>query len=148
MRYLLLFAMIIFLTACNSESKAPGQGETAVLQDSIPPVPPKEATAYLQKLGNTKDELEIVNNLLKLDFVLKSNLYIDSLTEHRQGISFIKDSTGGNAEVISILAGYNGPQRFETYYHFYLNTKTKEIKVYDPVSDKALSVKEYLKTLK
>ena len=148
MRYLLLSAMLILLGACNNESDVPGQNGTDVLHDSISPAPAKEASAYMHKFGNTNAEREIINNLLKLDFVMKSDQYIDSLTDHRQGISFMQDSTAGSENAISVLAGYNGPQRFETYYHFYVNPKTMEVKVYDPVTDKTLSVKEYLKTLR
>ena len=47
---------------------------------------------------------------------------------------------------ITVEAGYNGELRFETYYHFYVNPGTLEIKVLDVVTDKKLTVKEFMKT--
>ena len=47
---------------------------------------------------------------------------------------------------IPVQAGYNGNDRFETYYRFFVNPKTMEIKVYDVADDKKLTIKEYLKT--
>lgn len=85
---------------------------------------------------------------MKLPFVLKSNNYIDSFSNHAHGISFMMDEPTGDEPDISVLAGYNGQQRFETYYHFLVNPKTLEIQVYDPVADTRLSVKEYLKKQK
>ena len=56
------------------------------------------------------------------------------------------DSTSNNEKEISVQAGYNGEQRFETYYRFFVNTETLEIKVYDAVNDKKLSVKAFIKS--
>jgi hypothetical protein len=57
---------------------------------------------------------------MKLPFVEKSNSYIDSFSNHRHGIAFMLDTAGNK---ISVLAGYNGPEKFETYYNFSINPK-------------------------
>ena len=83
---------------------------------------------------------------MKLPFVTKSSNYIDSFSNHKHGIAFMMDEPQENEPDISVQAGYNGGERFETYYRFFVNPKTMEIKVYDPVEDKKLTIKEYLKT--
>jgi hypothetical protein len=83
---------------------------------------------------------------MKLPFVIKSSNYIDSFSNHQRGIAFMMDEPQENETDVSVQAGYNGGERFETYYRFFVNPKTMEIKVYDPVEDKKLTIKEYLKT--
>ena len=58
------------------------------------------------------------------------------------------DAATKNETDISVQAGYNGTGRFETYYRFFVNPKTMDIKVYDPVEGEKLTLKEYLKTQK
>lgn len=161
MRSLLFIAFLIILAGCGNSSESTeisandSIAKEAVANDpvtnngsgAVSGTKPNEKT-YIHHFGTTKHEVEITNDLLKLPFVLKTDSYIDSLTEHRRGISFMLDSAASNENEISVQAGYNGPERFETYYRFFVNPKTREIKVYDPVSDKKLSVKQYLKTLK
>lgn len=94
----------------------------------------------------TQLEKKVTAVLLKFPFVQKSNKYIDSMSNHKHGISFMLDNTKG--ENVSVLAGYNSDERFETYYHFYVDPKTMAVTIYDPLTNKTLPVKDYIKTLK
>ncbi|HAO45667.1 MAG TPA: hypothetical protein PLZ45_09420 [Ferruginibacter sp.] len=146
MRYLLLLWALIAFASCNNSTDAPAK-DVSVTKDSLPPqVSNEKETSYIHRFPDMVLEHKITAALLRLSFVQKSNSYIDSLSNHKQGISFMLDSAKDN--LVSVQAGYNGEQRFETYYHFYVNPRTMEIQVYDPVEDKTRSVKEYLKTLK
>ena len=83
---------------------------------------------------------------MKLPFVKKANAYIDSFSNHQHGIAFMMDSLGKGEKDIYVQAGYNGEMRFETYYQFYVDPVTLEIKVYDVAEDIKIPLKEYLKT--
>lgn len=84
----------------------------------------------------------VADTLMKLPFIIKSNQYIDSLSNHRHGIAFIADTTD---QEINVKAGYNGAERFETYYHFTIDRKTGEIKIMDMVKGDYIPLKDYLK---
>ena len=45
----------------------------------------------------------------------------------------------------SVKVGYDGDTRFETYYLFYVDAKTLEVKVEDIVSGEVLSLDEWRK---
>ena len=144
MRNLFLVSLLFVFAACNQSSETKDEPvKDSVAADAKPVAEP----GYIHRFGDTALENKITAALLQLPFVQKSNRYIDSISDHKHGISFMLDSANISNE-ISVQAGYNGEQRFETYYHFYVNTKNLDIKVYDPVADKKLTVKEYLKTLK
>ena len=133
----------IFFAACNNASKT----DTVVTNDSVIIKQQTDSSVnYIHAFADTALENKITAALLKLPFVIKSNNYIDSFSNHKHGIAFMLDNPAPDETDISVQAGYNGDQRFETYYRFVVNPKTLEIKVYDPVTDKKLTVKEYLKT--
>ena len=134
MRYLALVSFTIGLLACNnSGKKSPDE------RKDTPAV--NNPTALPGETNPAKDP--ITDTLLKLPFIIKSNSYIDSISNHRQGIAFISDSTEG---MITVKAGYNGAERFETYYHFSVDPKTLEIKILDIISGDYISLEEYIKS--
>ena len=138
--FLLLF---IFFASCNNASKT----DTVTTTDTVVIKQQTDSSVkYIHSFSDSALENKITAALLKLPFVIKSNNYIDSLSNHKHGIAFMLDEPAADETAISVQAGYNGDQRFETYYRFEVNPKTLEIKVYDPVTDKKLTVKEYLKT--
>ncbi len=79
---------------------------------------------------------------MKLSFIQESNRYIDSLSGHQRGIAFLRDSSDGR---ISIRAGYNGPERFETYYDFSIDPATNEIMILDAIVGDYISLEEFIK---
>ena len=142
MRLTFLILVLISFSACTNNAEQSKRAKT----DSAGVLPAMDTTSgYIQKFSDSKLENRITTALMKLPFVKKTNAYIDSFTSHKNGISFILDSL--NKQEVSVRAGYNGDQRFETYYYFFVDPKTLEIKILDAVSDKKLSVKEYIKTL-
>lgn len=143
MKHIFFIVLTICFASCNnsnSPAKLPSTDTTSL-------IPKKDTTlTYIHQFADTSLQNKITAALLKLPFVIKSNHYIDSLSNHTKSIAFMLDEPQGNEIDIPVQAGYNGDQRFETYFHFLVNPKTMEIKVYDPVEDKTLSIKEYLKT--
>ncbi len=148
MRKWLAVVFLFSFAACTNSSDAPVEDSVAVKKDSLPLQPVKEALpAYIHKFTDTALERKVTALLLKLPFVKKSDTYIDSVSGHKHGISFMLDNTKGDSS-ISVLAGYNSEERFETYYHFYVDPKTMDVTIYDPLTNKTLTVKEYLKRSK
>ncbi len=135
MRYLLLISLSLPLAACNNNGEQTGTGTT----DTIPAPSSGQKEESLVK---TDKENNIEDSLMMLPFIQESNRYIDSLSGHQLGIAFLRDTSDG---MINIRAGYNGPDRFETYYEFSIDPVTKEIKVLDPVSGDYSTLNEYLK---
>ena len=68
-----------------------------------------------------------------------------AIMQNGKKVSTIESLAKGDKEVF-VRAGYNGDERFETYYQFYVNPATMEIKVYDVVNDEKMTVKEYIKS--
>jgi hypothetical protein len=84
----------------------------------------------------------ITDTLLTFPFVKESNEYIDSLSGHTKGIAFILDSAGENK--ILVMAGYNGSDRFETYYNFTIDRRDLSILITDPLSGETNTIQEYI----
>lgn len=96
-------------------------------------------------LTDTVLENKILDTLIKIGIIKRNNNYIDSVTNHKHGIAFIIDTLIKGDTDIFVQAGFNGADRFVTHYQIYINPKTMDIKFYDPVDDKKLSIKEYEK---
>ena len=144
MKQALLFLLLLVInTACNNTTDK----DTTVVKDSVVnTVKADTISNYIHAFADTVLEDKITSALMKLSFVIKSDKYIDSFSNHKHGIAFLMDKPEAPETDIPVQAGYNGNERFETYYRFFVNPKTMEIKVYDVADDKKLTIKEYLKT--
>lgn len=143
MKQLFYLLVIISFAACNNDAK---KDEVAVTDSASATIKADSSSKYIHSFADTALESKITDALMKLPFVRKSSNYIDSFSNHQHGIAFMMDEPAENETDVSVQAGYNGGERFETYYRFFVNPKTMEIKVYDPVEDKKLTIKDYLKT--
>jgi len=140
---LLFFLFLMTFAACKNTADK----QTTVIKDSIvKSLQTDTVSNYIHAFADTLLQRTITAALMKLPFVIKSDKYIDSFSNHKHGIAFILDIPASPNTDIPVQAGYNGNERFETYYHFFVNTKTMQIKVYDVAQDKKLTIKEYLKT--
>jgi hypothetical protein len=140
---LLLLFLLISVVACNNNTEK----ETVVVKDSvIKTIESDSAATYVHDFSDTVLQEKITDVLMKLPFVKKSNNFIDSFSNHKHSIAFMMNKPEAGETEIQVQAGYNGNERFETYYRFFVNPKNMQIKVYDPVADKKLTIKEFLKT--
>jgi len=133
-KYTLFILSIVCFTACNNNDK----NNSPVTDTLNKQVIDSAKFAPLAK-GNVFD------TLYTLSFVKESNRYLDSLTKHKHSIAFIVDTT---ANSFKITAGYNGDQRFETYYTFTIDKKTKAIKVQDVITGEMVTPAEFEKRQK
>jgi hypothetical protein len=136
--------VVVFFVACsnnNNGTKQPMPDSPATINEKV-----VDSNIVVNKIRDTALEGKITDALMKISFVAKTNKYLDSLTGHKHGIAFIVDSVGANE--ISVMAGYNGPDRFETYYNFTVYPKTFDIMIDDPETGELVPIEQYIKLKK
>lgn len=132
---ILLFSILLITMACNNKKQDSQEAATTTDTTAVT-VPLNEVPMPVTK------EAALTDTLLTIPFIIKSNNYIDSFSNHRHGIAFITDTTD---QTYLVKAGYNGEDRFETYYDFEIDKNSGEIKVMDPVEGDYIPLKVYLK---
>ena len=144
MRIVLCTILLFSLVACNSSGDTKA---VTITKDSVINAPKHHIELhYIHEFADSNLENKIIEALMKLPFVKKSDAYIDSFSNHKHGMAFMVESLAKGDKEVFVRAGYNGDERFETYYQFYVNPATMEIKVYDVVNDEKMTVKEYIKS--
>lgn len=98
---------------------------------------------------DTAIENKILDKLFNLPEVKISSRFIDSLTNHRHGISMrIIQRPNGLKKYYIIDAGYNSSERFENYYNFYVWPDRMIVKVVDSYTGRLLTLTEWRKKRK
>ncbi|GAA4186870.1 MULTISPECIES: hypothetical protein [Sphingobacterium] len=140
--FVLLISFLAFI-GCQSNTS------TKAKSDQIPESPAVEKIETSAKIGemagcSTEEAMKLI---LALKEVEESKRNLDSLTDHKANISFMIDSLKqGGRELYSLTAGYNSEERFEPYYHFYLNkSDCKNIQILDIVSGEYLPLEAWRK---
>lgn len=141
MRYVLILSWLISFSCNNHETAQPGTGNDS----SSDKTKQDQPGVFKPGISDSVLAAKIEDTLMKLSFVKESNAYIDSFSNHSHGMAFITDTAQGK---VTVMAGYNGTERFETYYNFIVDPKTFEIKVLDPGTGDYVSVLDYIKNNK
>lgn len=132
-KYQLCLLLIIVLIACNSS----GNKTNAIADTLQSPAPDSQKImVHVSRKG------DILDTLNALPFVQEANRNIDSVTGHKSSIAYIIDTTAGK---YNITAGYNGEERFETYFLFSVDINTRAIKVEDVISGELLTPEAFEK---
>lgn len=99
---------------------------------------------FVQSRKDTTIEDKILDKVYKLPEVREKELFIDSMTNHKSGISLIiyKKPTPKES-YYWVQAGYDNKIRFEPYLNFYVFKKNLEIKYYDPSNGHVLTLDEW-----
>ena len=135
-----LFILIFVCSLCSCGNRSDSNSNETASNGSI------KNTQSLKKVYDTAAKKDIwLDSIANIDFVKKTNAYIDSFSNHKHGIAFFKD-TVSNGEII-IAAGYNGDKRFETYYSFFIDPNLKKLKILDPISGARMTIDAFRKTL-
>ncbi len=87
----------------------------------------------------------VEDTIMSLQEVKEKNFLIDSITNHKHGISIIVEKPNQDEPTFHVQAGYNGPNRFETYFHFYVDTTSKKISVDDFASGQRILLNDWRK---
>jgi len=138
-----IILLLIFIACNNNSKKHAGVTDTAFITPDSGSLPSNvnPPGVIMCNLEDTILTNKIEDKLLQLPFVKSANENIDSLTHHNKGIAFITDTCSGG---IHVMAGFNGDDRFETYYHFKVDRKTLSIQVMDLVTGDYMTPKEYM----
>ncbi len=135
MKFVVSSMVVLLLFSCNNNNTS-SETLTNKSNSSIP------SGKTMQQVYEDSSFQDVwIDTLSSINFIQKSNAYIDSFSNHKHGIAFLADST--NKDELIYSAGYNGPDRFETYYQFYIYPATKTIMVYDPVKNVKRSLGDY-----
>ena len=130
-----ILTYLLVAIACNGQSNP----KTNKVQ--------KKSSSYIANpnriTSNSITEEKIYDSLFKLPEVQTLQRRIDSMTNHKHGVSFMLDTILDNVYVIN--TGYNGELRFENDFTFYVSSKTFEIKIYDFNSDSVISLSNFRK---
>jgi hypothetical protein len=86
----------------------------------------------------------ILDKIYRIPEVKKKDHFIDSITNHKHGISMIIAQKPDAKEPYYVVqVGYNNKLRYETYYTFYVYKKNLIVKFYDTVTGEIISFKEW-----
>jgi len=110
----------------------------------------KESTAKKEEvkvLDKACYSTDFMKKILDLDEMKEQAKFLDSLTNGKSGIAFLVDSTKVNGIWnYSISAGYNGPDRFETYHIFRASgNECDQLEIMEPVSGDYISIEKWRK---
>ena len=98
------------------------------------------------KAKTTEEFIE--DTIFSLKEVLEKNKLIDSISNHKQGVAIMIDKPTEEEKDYVVKVGYNGNERFETYFIFCYNQNTKEISIIDPISGSKLPLETWRNNLK
>lgn len=124
-------ALILLLTGCVKEPvKNEGSSISGVLSKNIQ-----------ESSDAVPDDIQrvIISRISELPEFKKAQKNIASVTGGKSGVSFIIDNTE-NQNCYSVQAGYNGEDRFETYYFFSLEPVTYKIRILDTLTDEYVTM--------
>jgi hypothetical protein len=144
MRYFLFAALL--LVYCNVSSQSQ-QGDTtrgAAKMHGRKAIPNSKNYASAQN----KTEQQLLDRIEKLPEVKAIGVYIDSITSHKKGVAMVSARPNETNPFYSVHVGYNGPDRFIVFYNFCMDEKDREIKYYDPIDSKIITLQEWRKNKK
>lgn len=102
--------------------------------------------------GQNEKDTEICNNeskviqiLSKLDEVKEAQNYIDIITNHKRGLSYLlENEIVEKKDCFRIKVGFNGKDHLETYYIFYVNKKNcADIYIDETVSGDIITIAKW-----
>lgn len=97
--------------------------------------------------AKTTEEL-IEDTIFSLKEVQEKNKLVDSISNHKQSIAIMIEKPTDKDKEYIINVGYNGNERFETYYIFYFNPETKQISIEDVIGGSKLPLETWRNNLK
>lgn len=131
----LCLILLLVLCSCNRTGTSSGTESSTKKAITISPVPS----------SNGCSAEATVRALTQLEEIQAQEGVLNSLFGENTHISYLIDSTSYNEkEVYAITAGYNNEERFETYYHFYIDKSScQDILVMDVVTGDYISPEEW-----
>lgn len=143
----ILFSILIIsstILACNTQEKnsdVPISRDTTIVnKDSI-----NANDEFIVEAPHSVLEKKILEKISLLPEYKRSNAYLDSLTNRKHGLSSMIFKPSKNEKEYYVRVGYNGDDRFETYYNFYVDSTTLAIKIADVLEGDIVSLETWRK---
>jgi len=138
------------LSACSQPDKKTPVVETPADTVNTAVLAKKDSAVVSGELlvngGNySEKEKKILDKIALLPEFKKSNKYIDSLTDHKHGLSSMIFKPEKGEKYYYVKVGYSSPERFETYYNFYVDSTTFAINIDDVVEADIVPIAEWRK---
>lgn len=142
-----LFFLLLVIEACSSKNQN-NMGNHADSARKVIYHEPSNNKLKDTTIGVVEDtilENKILNKIFNLPEVQAKQKFIDSLTNHKSGVSVIIFKTPTqDSPYYWIQVGYNNSFRFDPYYNFYVYPqKGLEIKFLNTMNDSVISLKEW-----
>lgn len=146
------FFLIAVLLSCKS---GPGKSVTShVSEDPTSQISTKRDTLSIDvhdPFETGKDTIRlnaVMNKIFKFPEVEAINKQISEASKGRHGVAIIvSDKFNDDTAYYNFKVGDNSHEdRYSNIYNFLLEKKTGQIKVYDPVTDSIMSLKDWRKT--
>jgi len=137
----LLFFPLAFTIACKYKNSS----EENVNKGSIISTVKSETNTPLVSLNDSILPEQILATVSKLPELQGANKYIDSISGHKERITYLWEKPDKENPDYVIQFGYDGEERFETYYWIYVSPITLNLRFYDVINDSLYRVEDYRK---
>lgn len=139
----LIFLSLLLSAGCNTAENKSNPARADSLNNTQVAA---ADTSRLIVLGPaTALENRILNKIAALPEFKTSNRYIDSLTGHAHGLSSMIFKPTDGFRNYYVQVGYDNKERFETYYTFYVDSVTMNIRLTDVLEGDVVSLEEWRK---
>ena len=137
----LIFLTLAFTIACKNKNSAEKNANKDSIISSVksetnkPQVPSNDSILPKQILATVSKRPELQ----------EADKYIDSISDHKERIAYLWEKPDKENLDYVIQFGYDGEERFETYYWIYVSPATLNIRFYDVINDSLYSIEDYRK---
>lgn len=139
LKNLSLAVPLLFFISCNHQPQEAASVQPEQTQ-AEPIVIKKEPVK-----GSGDMEEKVMAAVMELPESQQAQNYIDSISNHKKGLGGIIDGPEPGKPEYAVRVGFNGDERFETYYFFYVDTITFKVKIQDVAMDTILPIEEWRK---
>ena len=129
--------ILVLLFSCHDNDNNNNKSLPKIEKDSVPKHPFKYVDSIVPK--------EIRDTLRKISFVKDADHYYDSISNHKEGVTFVTEMIDTVTNEIYPDAVDMAQDHVIKLYRFKVNPATREIRVLDIETLKWLSIKEYIK---
>ncbi len=130
------FVLLIILSGCNgNDQNKPNKKNLPSKSEEL------EDTTDIAK--NLEIRQRVIEKIKQLPEFIESQKYIDSITDHKRGISYVLEEPSEQTPYYYVMVGYNNEIRFEPYYHFFIDPKTLEVKIEDVLAGGITPIEEW-----
>jgi hypothetical protein len=137
----LIFLILAFTIACKHKNSA----EKNANKDSIISKVKSETNKLPVPSNDSILPEQILATVSKLPEIQEADKYIDSISDHRERIAYLWEKPDKENLDYVIQFGYDGKERFETYYWIYVSPITLNIRFYDVINDSLYGIEDYRK---